>query len=120
MDFHEKLQQLRKQRGWTQEQLAEQLFVSQTAVSKWESGRGYPNLESLKAISALFSVSIDDLLSGGELIVLAPGVETFGEDPEIDRLIRTIFAEREEKAFGYKQNCKALVLQLMVYLQVLL
>lgn len=37
-------------------------------------------------------------------------------DPEIDRLIRTIFAEREEKAFGHKQNCKALVLQLMVYL----
>lgn len=71
MEFHEKLQQLRKRKGLTQEQLAEKLYVSRTAVSKWESGRGYPNLESLKAISALFSVSIDDLLSGGELIVLA-------------------------------------------------
>ena len=71
MEFHEKLQQLRKQNNLTQEQLAEQLFVSRTAVSKWESGRGYPNLESLKCISKLFSISIDELLSNDELIELA-------------------------------------------------
>ncbi|MGN0404811.1 MAG: helix-turn-helix domain-containing protein [Bariatricus sp.] len=71
MEFGEKLQVLRKQRGLTQEQLAEQLFVSRTAISKWESGRGYPGIESLKCISKFFSVSIDDLLSGEELIVLA-------------------------------------------------
>lgn len=63
MEFHEKLQDLRRQRGLTQEELAEQLFVSRTAISKWESGRGYPNIESLKAISAFFSVSLDQLLS---------------------------------------------------------
>lgn len=71
MEFHEKLQQLRKQNNLTQEQLAEQLFVSRTAVSKWESGRGYPNLESLKCISKLFSISIDELLSNDELLELA-------------------------------------------------
>ena len=71
MEFHEKLQQLRKKNNLTQEQLAERLFVSRTAVSKWESGRGYPNLESLKYISRLFSISIDDLLSNEELIELA-------------------------------------------------
>lgn len=71
MEFHQKLQQLRKQKNLTQEQLAEQLFVSRTAVSKWESGRGYPNLESLKCISKLFSISIDELLSNNELIELA-------------------------------------------------
>ena len=71
MEFHEKLQQLRKQNNMTQEHLAQQLFVSRTAVSKWESGRGYPNLESLKAISRLFSVTIDELLSNEELIDLA-------------------------------------------------
>ena len=68
MEFNEKLQQLRKQKGLTQEQLAEALFVSRTAVSKWESGRGYPNIESLKAIAKLFSVTVDELLSGEELL----------------------------------------------------
>jgi len=71
MEFHEKLQQLRKQKNLTQEQLGQQLFVSRTAISKWESGRGYPNLESLKDISKFFCVSIDELLSGDELIELA-------------------------------------------------
>lgn len=71
MEFNEKLQQLRLQRNLTQEQLAEQLYVSRTAISKWESGKGYPNIESLKYISKLFSVSIDDLLSGEKLINLA-------------------------------------------------
>lgn len=55
MEFHEKLQELRKQRGMTQEELATALYVSRTAVSKWESGRGYPSIDSLKAIS-VFSV----------------------------------------------------------------
>lgn len=71
MEFSEKLQQLRNQKEWTQEELGERLFVSRTAVSKWESGRGYPSIDSLKAISKLFSVSIDDLLSGDELVSIA-------------------------------------------------
>lgn len=71
MEFHEKLQVLRKQRGLTQEELASLLFVSRTAVSKWESGRGYPNIDSLKAISAFFSITMDDLLSGAELLTMA-------------------------------------------------
>ena len=71
MDFSEKLQQLRKSRGLTQEELAKELYVSRTAVSKWESGRGYPGIESLKDISEFFSVSIDDFLSGEKLISIA-------------------------------------------------
>ena len=71
MEFNEKLQQLRKQKDLTQEQLAEQLYVSRTAISKWESGKGYPNIESLKGIAKFFSISIDELLSGEELITLA-------------------------------------------------
>jgi len=77
MDFNVKLQQLRKQNNMTQEQLAEQLYVSRTAISKWESGKGYPNIDSLKSISKLFSVSIDDLLSGEELIFLAEDENRF-------------------------------------------
>ena len=71
MEFYEKLQELRKQKGLTQEELAESLYVSRTAISKWESGRGYPNIDSLKAISKFFSVTIDELLSGEEVITIA-------------------------------------------------
>ena len=71
MEFNEKLQLLRKNKGITQEELADELYVSRTAISKWESGRGYPNIESLKEISKYFSVSIDDLLSADKLILLA-------------------------------------------------
>jgi len=71
MEFHEKLQKLRKQKGLTQEDLAARLFVSRAAISKWESGRGYPNIDSLKAIAAFFSVTIDELLSGAEVMTIA-------------------------------------------------
>lgn len=71
MEFNEKLQQLRKTKGLTQEELAEILFVSRTAVSKWESARGFPNIESLKAIAKYFSVTLDELLSSEELLILA-------------------------------------------------
>ena len=71
MEFCEKLQELRKSRGLTQEELAEALFVSRTAISKWESGRGYPSIDSLKEISGYFSVTIDDLLSAEKIIFIA-------------------------------------------------
>ncbi len=71
MEFNEKLQELRKQKGLTQEELAKSLYVSRTAISKWESGRGYPSIDSLKAISRFFSVSIDDLLSADEILTIA-------------------------------------------------
>ncbi len=71
MEFHEKLQELRIQKQLTQEELAATLYVSRAAVSKWESGRGYPNIDSLKAIAVFFSVSIDELLSGDDVITLA-------------------------------------------------
>ena len=71
MEFHEKLQELRKQKGLTQEELGEALYVSRTAISKWESGRGYPNIDSLKAISKYFALSLDELLSSDEILTIA-------------------------------------------------
>ena len=71
MEFYDKIQELRKNRGLTQEELASVLYVSRTAISKWESGRGYPNIDSLKDISYFFDVSIDDLLSSEKLLTIA-------------------------------------------------
>jgi len=71
MEFHEKLQSLRKQKGLTQEELAAFLFVSRAAVSKWESARGYPGIDSLKALAKFFGITIDQLLSGDELLTIA-------------------------------------------------
>ena len=71
MEFNEKLVQLRKSRNMTQDELAEALYVSRAAVSKWESGRGLPSIDSIKDISRFFSVSIDELLSGEKLLFLA-------------------------------------------------
>lgn len=68
MEFKDRLQALRKRNGLTQEQLAEKLHISRTAISKWESGRGMPNIEALKNISALFHISLDELLTGQELL----------------------------------------------------
>ncbi len=68
MEFYEKLQELRKRKGLTQEELSEYLYVSRTAISKWESGRGYPNIDSLKMIARFFSVTVDELLSPDELL----------------------------------------------------
>ena len=71
MEFNEKLQELRKSKGLTQEELAESLFVSRTAISKWESGRGYHSIDSLKEIARFFSVTIDDLICSDEMISVA-------------------------------------------------
>lgn len=68
MEFNKKLILLRKDRGLTQEQLSEKLYISRVAVSKWESGRGFPNLRALVNISRFFEVPIDELLSGEEMI----------------------------------------------------
>ncbi len=62
MTFGEKLQQLRRERGWSQEELAARIPISRQAVSKWESGSAMPDTENVVAISRLFGVSTDYLL----------------------------------------------------------
>ena len=62
MEFGEKLQMLRKARGWSQEELAQQINVSRQALSKWESGASIADTENVIALSRLFGVSTDYLL----------------------------------------------------------
>ena len=103
MEFHEKLQELRKNRGLTQEELAEDLYVSRTAVSKWESGRGYPNIDSLKEISEYFSVTIDELLSVEKMLSIA--------EKESKKKIRNIC----ELLFGIMDICVLILIILPLY-----
>ena len=77
MEFSEKIQELRNKNKLTQEQLAEKLYVSRSAVSKWESGKGYPSIDSLKYISKTFNISIDELLSIEEIIDIAKKENTY-------------------------------------------
>ena len=67
MTFGEKLKKLRKENGLTQEELAEKLYVTRTAVSKWETDKGFPAIDSLKLISELFQISLDELISDSDV-----------------------------------------------------
>lgn len=63
MTFGEKIKKLRADNNLTQEQLAEMLFVTRTAVSKWETDKGLPGIDTLKLISSTFNLSLDELVS---------------------------------------------------------
>ena len=58
------IKNLRERAGFTQSQLAEKLSVSNKAVSKWETGRGYPDISLIKELASVLSVSVNELLSG--------------------------------------------------------
>ena len=63
MTIYEKLIQLRKSKGWSQEVLAEKLNVSRQAISRWENGTALPDAENLRQLSHLYGVSSDYLLN---------------------------------------------------------
>lgn len=67
MEFHNKLYQLRKQKGLSQEELANRLHVSRQTISKWEIGDSAPDMENLIAISDLFEISLDELVMDKQL-----------------------------------------------------
>ncbi|MDE7452860.1 MAG: helix-turn-helix domain-containing protein [Clostridia bacterium] len=68
--FAEKLKRLRNSKELSQSQLAEKIYVSRSAVAKWEQGRGFPSIDSLQLISAEFCVTIDELVSDKEVEIL--------------------------------------------------
>ena len=71
MTFGEKLKQARQKAALSQEQLSEKLHVSRSAVAKWETDKGMPDIDNLKAVSQLLGVSIDYLLDDGEMLSFA-------------------------------------------------
>lgn len=66
MFFGDKLKKEREKRGWSQEYLAEKIHVSRQSVSKWETGKNYPNIEVIIDLSDLFGITIDELLRSDE------------------------------------------------------
>lgn len=66
MFFHERLKMEREKRNWSQEQLAEKIYVSRQSVSKWETGKNYPSIEIIIKLSDVFGVTIDELLRSDE------------------------------------------------------
>ena len=74
MEFNNKLYELRKQKGFSQEELANRLNVSRQTISKWEVGESTPDMEKLVAISDLFEVSLDELIKGEESKTAEPSV----------------------------------------------
>lgn len=66
MIFSERLKNEREKNGWSQAELAEKLHVSRQSVSKWETGKNYPNIEVIIDLSDLFGITIDELLRSDE------------------------------------------------------
>lgn len=62
MKFHEKLLELRRRRGLSQEELGMELQVSRQTISKWETGQSYPDFERLVLLSDFFALSLDELV----------------------------------------------------------
>ena len=83
MNFSPKLQLIRKNKGFTQEELAGKLDVSRQAVAKWESGQVYPDISNLIQISRLFNVTVDYLVKDQECIVSCLD----DKETDIDRLV---------------------------------
>lgn len=84
-----KIQSLRKARGWTQNDLAEKLFVSDKTISRWESGLGYPEITQLPQIAELFDVSVDYLLSE-ETKSKQENIQSSNETNKNKKLLKTV------------------------------
>lgn len=67
MNFADKLKKIRLDNNLTQDDLADKLYVTRTAISKWETNNGYPSIDSLKLISNLFNITIDELVSDEDI-----------------------------------------------------
>lgn len=90
MDIGERLQELRKKAGYSQEQVAEMLGISRQAISKWESGQGKPEIDNIIKLMKLYQVSADYLLLGAENIPAPPAPAKKERDPETKKTINII------------------------------
>ena len=64
MELSKRIKELRTEKGWSQEALAERIYVSRQTISNWETEKSYPDVQSLLILSNIFGVSLDDLIKG--------------------------------------------------------
>lgn len=94
MEFHNKLYNLRKQKGLSQEELANRLNVSRQTVSKWEVGDSTPDMEKLIAISDMFGISLDELVM--DKVPDQMG-ETLSKSETVSQLKENVFTDGNKK-----------------------
>lgn len=100
MSFGSNLENLRKQKGWSQDKLADKLHISRQAISKWENGTSKPDIDNVKSISNIFSIGIDELL-----------------DNELPDRAAKLDVEKEEKKDNVIQVIKYMIIAVvLIYL----
>lgn len=108
MIFAEKLIQLRKKSGWSQEELAEQMNVTRQSVSKWEGAQSVPDLNKMIQLSRLFNVSLDYLLKD-EIEEMPEQEEAPPEDKPVSEEIRHVSMEEASRFLKVKAETTYLV-----------
>lgn len=92
MELGKRLAEIRKQNNMTQEDLAEKLHVTRQTISNWETGKSYPDLETLVYISDNFNISLDAMLKGDKEMVKKITSEQFKGRKQHQRLVVAVFA----------------------------
>ncbi len=105
-DFGNFLYSLRKQRGWTQTELADRLGVTNQAVSKWENGDSFPDTGLLVPLAELFGVSVDELLKGKRKPLPAENQKTLESEKPTNAVTNN--AACEKKPFAESDSAQNL------------
>ena len=116
MEFNNKLYSLRKQKGLSQEELANRLNVSRQTISKWEVGDFTPDLESLVAISSLFEISLDELVMDKAPVESG---ETSVKSEMASKLKEKVLADEQKKKIKRGLKIAAIVFGVILLIDVI-
>ena len=110
MKFNERLLELRKKNGWSQEELGYKLDVSRQTISKWESGQTTPELEKLRTLSKIFDISVDELINEENIVKK--------ENAEVEK--KKVSNKNNSKTFKYIKGVLGLILISIIIIYVII
>lgn len=116
MEFNNKLYNLRKQKGLSQEELANRLNVSRQTVSKWEVGDSTPDMEKLIAMSDLFEISLDELVMDKKSVHVG---ETSNTSEIVTDLQKKVLSDENKKRAKRGLKIAAIILGIFVLIDVI-